>query len=109
MSEKIYVLLLGPYSSQFREAYGDEAIQLFRDRLRDERGFLSRVRLRWDMLADLVASLPREHAYLRPSLAGVSSRQRLEGVCLVSMCSKVVRLAPGHCRQPPTPKPIGKQ
>jgi hypothetical protein len=80
MSEKIYVLLLGLYPSQFREAYGDEAIQLFRDRLRDERGFLSRVRLWWDLLADLVVSLPREHRYLRPSLAGVSSRQRLEGV-----------------------------
>ena len=80
MSEKIYALLLRLYPSRFREAYGDEAIQLFRDRLRDERGFLSRVRLWGDLLADLVVSLPRERWYLRPSLAGVSSRQHLEGV-----------------------------
>ncbi|MGA8597531.1 MAG: S41 family peptidase [Bryobacteraceae bacterium] len=80
MSEKMYVLLLGLYPSQFRKAYGDEAIQLFRDRFRDERGFFARVRLWWDLLADLVASLPREHGYLRPSRAGVPSRQRLEGV-----------------------------
>lgn len=80
MSEKIYALLLSLYPSQFREAYGDEAIQLFRDRLRDEPGFLSKIRLWWDLLADLVVSLPREHGYLRPSLAGASLRQRVEGV-----------------------------
>jgi hypothetical protein len=79
MSEKIYVLLLGLYPSHFRTAYGDEAIQLFRDRFRDERGFLSRVRLWWDLLADLIVSLPREHWSSRPSLASVSSRRRLEG------------------------------
>ncbi|HEX4021966.1 MAG TPA: S41 family peptidase [Acidobacteriaceae bacterium] len=80
MSEKIYVLLLGLYPSQFRKAYGDEAIQLFRDRLREEQGFFSRVRLWWDLLADLVVSLPREYRYLHPALAGTSSRERLEGV-----------------------------
>ena len=80
MSEKMYVLLLGLYPSQFRKAYGDEAIQLFRDRFRDEQGFLARVRLWWDLLADLVVSLPRERGYLRPSLVSVPSRPRLEGV-----------------------------
>jgi hypothetical protein len=80
MSEKLYVLLLGLYPSRFREAYGDEAIQLFRDRLRDERGFLARVRLWSDLFADLIVSLPREYHYLRPSPAGVSSRQPLVGV-----------------------------
>ena len=80
MSEKMYVLLLGLYPSQFRKAYGEEAVQLFRDRFRDEQGFFARVRLWWDLLADLVVSLPRERGYLRPSLVSVPSRPRLEGV-----------------------------
>ena len=37
MSEKIYAWLLRLYPSRFREAYGDEAVQLFRDRARDEK------------------------------------------------------------------------
>jgi hypothetical protein len=39
MSEKLYALLLRLYPSRFRRAYGDEAQQLVRDRLRDESGF----------------------------------------------------------------------
>ena len=45
MSEKIYALLVRLYPSHFREAYGEAALPLFRDRARDEKGFFSRVRL----------------------------------------------------------------
>ena len=61
MSETIYRLLLRLYPSRFRSRFGDEAIQLFRDRLRDERGVLRRTRLWLDVLRDLARSAPREH------------------------------------------------
>jgi len=61
MSEKIYALLLRLYPSSFQKAYGEEALQLFRDRARDERGFLSGLRLWFDLLGDLAVSLPREY------------------------------------------------
>jgi hypothetical protein len=77
MSEKIYLLLLRLYPSQFRDAYGEEAVQLFRDRDRDEGGFLSKVRLWWDLLADVVVSLPREYRFVRPALARVAAGHRL--------------------------------
>src|SRR5580658_4511516 len=80
MSEKIYVLLLGLYPSQFREAYGDELIQLFRDRARDEPGLFRTARLWFDLLADLVVSLPRAYRYSHPALAGTFSPQRLAAV-----------------------------
>ncbi len=53
MSEKIYAWLLHLYPSQFREAYGSEALQLFRDRVRDEKGFFPCLRLWLDLLVDL--------------------------------------------------------
>jgi Peptidase family S41 len=80
MSEKMYVWLLSLYPSRFREAYGKEAVQLFRDRARDERGFFPGVRLWFDLLADLVVSLPRVRRSWHPVLAASSSPQRLEGV-----------------------------
>jgi hypothetical protein len=61
MSEKIYTLLLRLYPSCFRESWGDEARQLFRDRLGDERAFFPRLRLWFDLLVDLAISAPREH------------------------------------------------
>jgi hypothetical protein len=61
MSEKIYAWLLRLYPSSFQRAYGEEALQLFRDRARDERGFLSSLRLWLDLLSDLAVSLPREY------------------------------------------------
>ncbi len=63
MSEKLYALFLRLYPAHFREEYGDEALQLFRDRAREERGFLPLLRLWFDLLFDLTVSLPRE--YLR--------------------------------------------
>ena len=79
MSEKIYACLLRLFPSHFRDAYGDEALQLFRDRARDEKGFFPRVRLWLDLLADLAISVPQQRRYARPALAGVVLQQRLEG------------------------------
>src|SRR2546422_10765623 len=80
MSEKIYALLLRLYPSHFREAYGDEALQLFRDRARDEKGFLPSLWLWLDLLADLAISVPREYGYVQPVLVGASAQHRLAGV-----------------------------
>ena len=63
MSEKLYSCLLRLYPAHFREAYGDEALQLFRDRARHEPGF----RLWLDIIIDLAISLPRQ--YLKPAPA----------------------------------------
>ena len=65
MSEMIYAFLLRLFPSHFRESYGEEALQLFRDRASDEQGFLPTLRLWLDLVTDLVISLPRQ--YLRPS------------------------------------------
>ena len=58
MSDKIYTRLLRLYPSSFRKKYEGEALQLIRDRLRDERGFFKRARLWWDLAADVLAGLP---------------------------------------------------
>src|ERR1700722_3947415 len=79
MSEKIYACLLRLFPSHFRDAYGDGALQLFRERARDEKGFFPRVRLWLDLLADLAISVPQQRRYARPALAGVVLQQRLEG------------------------------
>jgi hypothetical protein len=80
MSEKIYTWLLRLYPANFRETYGDDALQLFRDRWRDETGLFPRLRLWLDLLADLVVSLPRmqRHAGLSWAPAGTPSFHVLE-------------------------------
>ncbi len=80
MSEKIYGWLLRLYPSQFRQAHGDEALQLFRDRARHETGFFRRLRLWFDLLADLAVSLSREYGYERAVLISASAYQRSDGV-----------------------------
>jgi peptidase S41-like protein len=79
MSEKIYAWLLRLYPSRFREAYGDEALQLFRDRARDERGLLPRLRLWLDLLGDLVLSVSREYFHVQPELTSYSAHLGSEG------------------------------
>jgi len=74
MSETIYAFLLRLFPSQFRETYGEEALQLFRDRARDETGLSSRARLWFDLLADLVISVPREYFYAEPELIAASGQ-----------------------------------
>lgn len=79
MSEKIYAWLLHLYPSRFREAYGEEALQLFRDRYRDEQGFLPRLRLWLDLFGDLALSLPREYFHFQPELPSYAPYLRSEG------------------------------
>ncbi len=80
MSEKLYALLLRLYPTGFRTAYGAEAMQLVRDRLRREKGFVGLLRLWLDLLADFVVSLPREYRHAQPILANSPAPGRSEGV-----------------------------
>ena len=54
MSERILALLLRLYPARFRADYGGEALQLFRDRVRDEKGIIVKLRLAFDLLFDLI-------------------------------------------------------
>jgi hypothetical protein len=74
MSEMIYALLLRLYPAQFRAAYGDEAMQLFHDRARDEQGMWAKLRLWMDLAADLATTLPRAHRQAAPGLLGFRRR-----------------------------------
>lgn len=73
MLERIYFRLLRLYPTAFQKAFGEEALQLVRDRLRDERGLIARLRLCRDLAADLAISVPREFRYAQPSLAGAQT------------------------------------
>jgi hypothetical protein len=79
MSEKIYAWLLRLYPSNFQRAYGEEALQLFRDRARDERGFLSGLRLWLDLLGDLAVSLPREYRSISDAAVASRAKHVLDG------------------------------
>ena len=80
MSEKIYSLLLRLYPSHFRARYGSEALQLFRDRLRDEKGFWASVRLWSDLLLDFAVSLPQEYLSVRTEFVGAAPLHSANGV-----------------------------
>jgi len=80
MSEKIYVWLLRVYPSGFLAAYGDEALQLYRDRARDERGFFPRLGLWLDLLGDLAVSIPRAYRHLRPEPCAASAPRLSNGM-----------------------------
>jgi hypothetical protein len=69
MSEKIYACLLRLYPVKFRQAYGEDALQVFRDRLHDETGFFRRLRLWLDILVDLAVSLPGQYVGVEPAFA----------------------------------------
>ncbi|MGC2398933.1 MAG: S41 family peptidase [Acidobacteriaceae bacterium] len=58
-SERMFGWLLRLYPSSFREKFRDEAVQLFRDRLRDEAGFFRKARLYGDLLLDAFHGLPQ--------------------------------------------------
>ena len=73
MSKTIYALLLRLYPAQFRQAYGDEAMQLFHDRTRDEQGMWAKLRLWMDLVADMATSLPRAHRHADAVLVGFPS------------------------------------
>jgi hypothetical protein len=59
MSEKIYACLLRLYPFAFRTKYQEEALQLYRDRLRDEAGTFHRCQLYCDLLVDALIGLPQ--------------------------------------------------
>jgi Peptidase family S41 len=80
MSEKIYTLLLSLYPSSFRQEYGEEALQLARDRIRDERGAWRKLRLWVDLLLDLAISAPRQHFRTQPALAAAPPQGAVSGV-----------------------------
>ena len=61
MSEKMYTRLFRLYPSKFRKEYEAEALQLIRDRLRDETGTFKRARLVWDLVADFLVGLPQAY------------------------------------------------
>jgi hypothetical protein len=82
MSDKIYAWLLRLYPSNFRERYGEEALQLFRDRLGHERGFWPRLRLWLDLVTDLTISLPRQYRYVQRALIASSTFRPRDGVPL---------------------------
>ena len=76
--EKIYALLLRLYPARFRDEYGEEALQLLRDRSRDEKGWARTLRLWMDLAGDLAFSLPR--CYLRPARAEAPARLMTDGL-----------------------------
>jgi hypothetical protein len=71
MSEKLYALLLRLYPARFRAHYGGEAMQVFRDRMRDERSPGARLRLWLDVMADLWRSMPQEHRRAAAPIAAI--------------------------------------
>jgi Peptidase family S41 len=87
MSEKMYTRLFRLYPSSFRKQYEGEALQLVRDRLRDETGFFKRARLVWDLVSDVLAGLPQayrnsyavtEEASASPNAEGIPSFKVLD-------------------------------
>jgi hypothetical protein len=88
MSEKIYVYLLRIFPSAFRRHYEEEALRLIRDRLNDEKSFLLRIRLSFDLIRDIVGALPQAYrnsyaevaaaASLTPQFDGVPSFRILQ-------------------------------
>jgi hypothetical protein len=61
MSKKMYARLLRLYPSAFRKEYQGEALQLIRDRARDETGLFNRARLWWDLATDILTGLPQAY------------------------------------------------
>ena len=80
MSEKMYTRLLRLYPSRFRKEYEGEALQLLRDRLRDETGFIKRARLVWDLVADLLVGLPQAYRNSYAATEAVSLSLNAEGI-----------------------------
>ena len=75
MSEKLYTLLFRLFPARFRAAWHAEALDLLRDRLQNERGPRARLRLWFDLLADLANSLPRAYLHDQPPLLPAATAQ----------------------------------
>jgi hypothetical protein len=93
MSEKIYTRLLRLYPSRFRKEYEGEALQLIRDRLRNETGFCKRARLWWDLVMDVFVGLPQTYRNSYAVSEAASLSPNTEGI----PCFKVLEQEPlGH-------------
>jgi hypothetical protein len=80
MSEKRYACLWRCYPHHFREVYGGEAIQLFRDRCPDEKGLCRQLRLWIDLLSDFAISVLREHHRAPDRVACALAKRRQHGI-----------------------------
>ncbi len=80
MSERMFARLLRLYPSKFRKEYEGEALQLIRDRLRDETGFFKRTRLLWDLVADVFAGLPQAYRISCAATEAASFSPNAEGI-----------------------------
>src|SRR6201995_5733424 len=80
MSEKIYTRLLRLYPSRFRKEYKGEALQLIRDRFRDETGLIKRTRLFWDLAADFLLGFPQAYRNSYAAKEAASLSLNVEGI-----------------------------
>ena len=78
MFERFCALFLRLYPAEFRRTYGRDALQLMRDRARDERGVFLRGRLLADLVLDLFATSLRGWHTATPSLARIDSAPRFD-------------------------------
>jgi hypothetical protein len=78
MFEHFCALLLRLYPAEFRRTYGSEAVQLMRDRARDERGVIARLRLLMDLAIDLFATSLHGWQTSEPVLARVDDAPRFD-------------------------------
>ncbi len=102
MSEKIYAYLLRLFPSAFRRHYEEEALQLLRDRLSDERGLFRRLRLSFDLMVDMIVALPQAYrnsypdvtvaASLTPQFDGVPPKRDGEGSVKTSWQTEAGRI-----------------
>ena len=97
MSEWFLTRLLRLYPREFQRDYGAEALQLVRDRSRDERGVWLRLRLCLDLIADLVTVSLGNLSPAKPILmsANVSAGRTLSLVIPESSSRRPQRLASG--------------
>lgn len=80
MSERLFLLLLRLYPARFRKAHGADALQLFRDRSRDEKGLFAALRLWFDLLADFAVTMHREYAHPQPIFTQSLTQRTVDGV-----------------------------
>jgi hypothetical protein len=77
MFERFIALLIRLYPIGFRESYGREALQLMRDRARDERGVALRLRLCVDLLRDALSMSLKGWSPAEPALMNAPGSVRV--------------------------------
>jgi hypothetical protein len=71
MSEWFYRQLLALYPRRFRQEYGQQALELFRERKQAETGFFAHLQLWFDLILDAAVSIPREYWRREPAVKAV--------------------------------------